>query len=74
MNRENHGAVTNAPKRKRDLALIACEVEDAEGVEVALDDLSSELTRVAEGQQFVTKVLTDRSAVPAVLPPGAPLR
>ena len=43
-------------------------------VEVALDDLSSELTRVAEGQQFVTKVLTDRSAVPAVLPPGAPLR
>ena len=45
-------------------------------VEVALDDLASELTRVTEGQQFLTKVLTDRSAdaVAGALPTGMPQR
>ena len=31
-------------------------------VEVALDDLASELGRVTEGQQFLTKVLTERAS------------
>ncbi|HWZ60388.1 MAG TPA: hypothetical protein VNW46_15520 [Gemmatimonadaceae bacterium] len=43
-------------------------------VEVALDDLASELGRVAEGQQFLTKVLTDRTPDAAHLSAGAPPR
>jgi hypothetical protein len=31
-------------------------------LEVAIDDMTAELTRVTEGQQFVTKLLGDRSA------------
>jgi hypothetical protein len=31
-------------------------------VEVALDELTSEFGRIADGQQFLTKVLTDRAA------------
>jgi hypothetical protein len=42
-------------------------------VEVALDDLASELGRVSEGQQFLTKVLTDRTPDAAKLPVGTPL-
>jgi hypothetical protein len=38
-------------------------------VEVALDDLASELGRVTEGQQFLTKVLTERASE-ASLPAG----
>ncbi len=37
-------------------------------VEVALDDLTTEIGRVGEGQQFLTKVLADRVGSPA-LPP-----
>lgn len=37
-------------------------------VEVALDDLAAELARVTEGQQFLTKVLTDRKADAGALP------
>ena len=37
-------------------------------VEVALDDLTTELGRVTEGQQFLTKVLTDRTPVAGGLP------
>jgi hypothetical protein len=36
-------------------------------VEVALDDLTTELGRLAQGQQFLTKVLADRGADPAAL-------
>jgi hypothetical protein len=43
-------------------------------VEVALDDLASELGRVAEGQQFLTKVLTDRTPDAASLSAGSPPR
>jgi len=43
-------------------------------VEVALDDLASELGRVTEGQQFLTKVLTDRSAEVASLPANQAIR
>jgi hypothetical protein len=32
-------------------------------VEVALDDLTTELGRVTEGQQFLTKVLAERAGV-----------
>ena len=31
-------------------------------LEVAIDDLTSELSRVTEGQQFTNKLLADRSA------------
>jgi hypothetical protein len=31
-------------------------------LEVAIDDMTSELTRVTEGQQFVTKLLGERSS------------
>lgn len=37
-------------------------------VEVAIDDLTIAVGRVAEGQQFLTNVLTERGAV-AALPP-----
>jgi hypothetical protein len=37
-------------------------------VEVALDDLATELGRVTEGQHFLTKVLTERAAVASSLP------
>jgi hypothetical protein len=37
-------------------------------VEVALDDLTTELGRVTEGQQFLTKVLTERAAAAGSLP------
>lgn len=37
-------------------------------VEVALDDLTTELGRVTEGQQFLTKVLTERAAAAGALP------
>jgi hypothetical protein len=39
-------------------------------VEVALDDLATEMARVAEGQQFLTKVLVDRPREAAGLPVG----
>lgn len=31
-------------------------------LEVAIDDMAAELTRVTEGQQFVTKLLAEKSA------------
>jgi hypothetical protein len=31
-------------------------------LEVAIDDMTAELSRVAEGQQFMNKLLSDRSA------------
>jgi hypothetical protein len=31
-------------------------------LEVAIDDMTSELTRVTEGQQFVTRLLGERSS------------
>jgi hypothetical protein len=37
-------------------------------VEVALDDLTTELGRVTEGQQFLTKVLAERAAPAGALP------
>jgi hypothetical protein len=37
-------------------------------VEVAIDDLTTAIGRVAEGQQFLTNALSERGAVPA-LPP-----
>jgi hypothetical protein len=39
-------------------------------VEVALDDLTTEMARVAEGQQFLTKVLVDRPRDAVGLPVG----
>lgn len=35
-------------------------------VEVAIDDLTAAIGRVTEGQQFLTNVLTERGAVPAL--------
>jgi hypothetical protein len=37
-------------------------------VEVALDDLTTELGRVTEGQHFLTKVLTERAGAGTSLP------
>jgi hypothetical protein len=37
-------------------------------VEVALDDLTTQLGRVAEGQQFLTKVLAERSGASVGVP------
>jgi hypothetical protein len=37
-------------------------------VEVALDDLTTELGRVTEGQQFLTKVLAERASAVASIP------
>jgi hypothetical protein len=56
----------------QDAAGLAAVEQRLARVEVALDDLASELTRVTEGQQFLTKVLTDRSAdaVVGALPQG----
>ena len=42
-------------------------------VEVALDDLAAEFGRVIEGQQFLTKVLVERSAVAGALPGSPPV-
>ena len=35
-------------------------------VEVAIDDLTSAIGRVTEGQEFLTNALTERGAVPAL--------
>ena len=37
-------------------------------VEVALDEVTSELARLTDGQRFLTKVLTDRAADAPVIP------
>ena len=37
-------------------------------VEVALDEVTTELARLTDGQRFLTKVLTDRAADAPVIP------
>lgn len=39
-------------------------------LETAIDTMAVELERISEGQRFLTKLLTEREAARAALPPG----